>query len=50
MLDHIPADKDVLRKWQKAGFMENRKPAVSSAVAYRHLRDWQRSGEKLPGQ
>jgi RNA-directed DNA polymerase len=24
MLDHIPADKDVLRKWQKAGFMENR--------------------------
>jgi len=25
MLDHIPADKDVLRKWPKAGFMENRR-------------------------
>jgi RNA-directed DNA polymerase len=24
MLDHIPADKEVLRKWLKAGFMENR--------------------------
>ena len=24
MLRHIPADKEVLRKWLKAGFMENR--------------------------
>lgn len=24
MLDHIPTDKEVLRKWLKAGFMENR--------------------------
>src|SRR5580658_7895048 len=24
MLDHIPTDKDVLRKWLKAGYMENR--------------------------
>jgi RNA-directed DNA polymerase len=24
MLDHIPSDKEVLRKWLKAGFMENR--------------------------
>ena len=24
MLDHIPVDKEVLRKWLKAGFMENR--------------------------
>lgn len=24
MLDHIPMDKDVLRKWLKAGFMEDR--------------------------
>jgi RNA-directed DNA polymerase len=25
MLDHIPMDKEVLQKWLKAGFMENRK-------------------------
>jgi RNA-directed DNA polymerase len=25
MLTHIPTDKEVLRKWLKAGFMENRK-------------------------
>jgi RNA-directed DNA polymerase len=24
MPDHIPTDKEVLRKWPKAGFMENR--------------------------
>ena len=24
MLDHIPTDKEVLRKWLQAGFMENR--------------------------
>ena len=24
MLDHIPTDKEVLRKWLKAGFIENR--------------------------
>ena len=24
MLTHIPTDKEVLRKWLKAGFMENR--------------------------
>ena len=24
MLDHIPTDKEVLRKWLKAGYMENR--------------------------
>jgi RNA-directed DNA polymerase len=31
MLDHIPIDKDVLRKWLKAGFMEDRKLFATEA-------------------
>ena len=31
MLTHIPTDKEVLRKWLKAGFMENRTPFPTEA-------------------
>jgi RNA-directed DNA polymerase len=31
MLDHIPTDKEVLRKWLKAGFMEDRKLFATEA-------------------